>query len=45
MGTTSTGQWALRRTPLVVLPDGHLMAVNDNQGSTVTGPTMLMRFK
>lgn len=30
---------------LVVLPDGHLEAVNDNQGSTVTGPTVLMRFK
>jgi hypothetical protein len=30
---------------LVVLPDGHLEAVNDNQGSTVTGPTYLMRFK
>jgi hypothetical protein len=30
---------------LVVLPDGHLEAVNDNQGSTVSGPTVLMRFK
>jgi hypothetical protein len=30
---------------LVVLPDGKLIAVNDNQGSTVTGPTYLMRFK
>jgi hypothetical protein len=30
---------------LIVLPDGHLEAVNDNQGSTVSGPTVLMRFK
>jgi hypothetical protein len=30
---------------LVVLPDGKMIAVNDNQGSTVTGPTYLMRFK
>jgi hypothetical protein len=27
------------------LPDGTLEAVNDNQGSTVSGPTYLMRFK
>jgi hypothetical protein len=30
---------------LIVLPGGHLEAVNDNQGSTVSGPTVLMRFK
>ena len=30
---------------LAVLPDGKLVAVNDNQGSTVSGPTYLMRFK
>lgn len=30
---------------LVVLPDGHLEAVNDDQGHTVSGPTYLLRFK
>jgi len=30
---------------LVVLPDGKLVAVNDNQGTTVSGATYLMRFK
>ena len=30
---------------LAVLPDGKLVAVNDNQGSTVSGATYLMRFK
>jgi hypothetical protein len=30
---------------LVVLPDGTLAAVNDNQGSRVTGATYLMRLK
>jgi len=30
---------------LVVLPDGHLEAVNDNQGSHVAGPTELLRFR
>jgi hypothetical protein len=30
---------------LVVLPNGKLLAVNDNQGSTVSGATYLMRFK
>lgn len=30
---------------LVVLPDGKLEAVNDNQGSHVEGPTELLRFR
>lgn len=30
---------------LAVLPDGKLVTVNDNQGSSVSGPTYLMRFK
>ena len=30
---------------LAILPDGTLVGVNDNQGSSVSGPTYLMRFK
>ncbi|MBV8759353.1 MAG: hypothetical protein JO257_18845, partial [Deltaproteobacteria bacterium] len=29
---------------LVVLPDGRYAAINDNQGSTVSGPTELLVF-